>query len=113
MFFQIANNGITFRIEKRIGKLINQISIPLEEIVEKRLCIAGNQFGKVFGRGDHVKTIITQEELDDICKDGAIPIFVWFFPFMGKGWMAINYFKDGKDKSVAIPVNFVALGVEI
>lgn len=113
MFFQIVNNGITLHIEKKTYGLLNQLSLPMSHLLngpEKRLCIAGTGFGKVFNQGETIQTKIPEEELESISQGEAIPVYIWFFPFMGKGWMAINFFKEGKDKSVAIPVNFVAEG---
>jgi hypothetical protein len=112
MFIQITDDK-NLIIEKKVGNLLNKISVPLIDIVDKRFCIVGTEFGKIFERNEHVKTMIYEKELESIYRDGSIPIYIWFFPFFGKGWMAVNFFKDGKDKSVAIPVNFVSSGVEI
>jgi hypothetical protein len=116
MFFEIANNGITLRIHKKTYGFINQLSIPMDEILNpgSKLCISGTSFGKIFLKGENIQTKITAEEVDNISQGDAIPLYIWFFPFRQKGYMAVNFYKDGKDQSVAVPVEIVAeKGIEI
>ncbi len=116
MFFQIVNNGITLHIKKEMNGLINHVSLPMHDILGgpgKRLCITGTGYGRIFQQGEAVNTQIHETELKTVSQGDAVPISIWFFPFMGKGWMGINFVKDGKDQCVAVPVNIVAEGVEI